>query len=211
MFLALSFRGTSAHTGDVGIRFPQLFQLENTDCHVASLLAMTGLFVACSILFEADDPPNTSSNKKPGTFLAEGAPTAFLFFSFCPSFAAHILVPNADKEGDTMAGQRWNGSRSVPAGGAAARRDGRRLADVPKQGRREDPPRRGEQRRLWQMGISAALLLLVVTVKLAMPNVMEQYRQQMLKLLGESADFTAAFSSVGRAVSGGTVNASKSM
>ncbi len=104
-----------------------------------------------------------------------------------------------------MAGERWNGDRSSRTGGTAVRRDGRRLADVPKQGRREDPPRRGEQRRLWQMGISAALLLLVVTVKLAMPNVMEQYRQQMLKLLGESADFTAAFSSVGRAVSGGTV------
>ena len=90
-------------------------------------------------------------------------------------------------------------------GSGGARRGGKRLAGAQERGRREAPPRRAERRRLWQMGISAVLLLLVVTVKLALPEVMEQYRQQMLKLLGESSDFTAAFSSVGRAVSGGAV------
>ncbi len=63
--------------------------------------------------------------------------------------------------------------------------------------------RRGERRRMWQMAISAVLLMLVVTVKLAFPSVMERYRQQMLRLLGENTDFTAAFASAGRAVSPG--------
>jgi len=97
MLLALSFRGTSAHTGDVGIRFPQLFQLENTDCHVASLLAMTGLFVVCSILFEADDPPNTSSNKKPGHLPGGGYPDGPSFHSVFGSLltfsASRIFLP----------------------------------------------------------------------------------------------------------------------
>ena len=100
--------------------------------------------------------------------------------------------------------RRYGGAGGAPRT-ATARRGGRRLADAPRRGQREAPPRRGEKRRLWQMGISAVLLLLVVTVKLALPDVMEQYRRQMLQLLGESSDFTAAFSSVGRAVSGGSV------
>ncbi len=51
------------------------------------------------------------------------------------------------------------------------------------------------------MAVSAVILVLVVTVKLAFPDVMEKYRQQALKLLGENTDFVAAFSAVGRAVS----------
>ena len=70
-----------------------------------------------------------------------------------------------------------------------------------RRGRREEEPRPGERRRLWQMTISAVILLLVVACKLTMPDVMEQYRLQILSLLGEDTDFVAAFSSVGRVVS----------
>jgi len=62
------------------------------------------------------------------------------------------------------------------------------------------PEERSSGRRMRQMAVSAVLLLLVVTVKLALPDVMEQYRQQLLSLLGEDTDFAAAFSSVGRIV-----------
>lgn len=72
-----------------------------------------------------------------------------------------------------------------------------------RRGKREEPVRPGEKRRLWQMTVSAVILLLVVGCKLAMPGVMETYRQQILTLLGEDTDFVAAFSSVGRVVSPG--------
>ena len=70
-----------------------------------------------------------------------------------------------------------------------------------RRGRREEAPRPGERRRLLQMTISAVILLLVVACKLTMPGVMEQYRLQILSLLGEDTDFVVAFSSVGRIVS----------
>ncbi len=65
----------------------------------------------------------------------------------------------------------------------------------------DQPLRRGEKRRMWQMAVSSVILILVVAVKIAFPNIMEQYRQQVLKLLGENTDFVAAFSAVGRVVS----------
>ena len=49
---------------------------------------------------------------------------------------------------------------------------------------------------MWQMAVSSVILILVVAVKIAFPNIMEQYRQQVLKLLGENTDFVAAFSAV---------------
>jgi len=70
-----------------------------------------------------------------------------------------------------------------------------------RRGKREEPPRPGERRRLRQMAVSAVLLLAVVIVKLAAPGAAEQYRQRLLTLLGEDTDFVAAFSAVGRAVS----------
>jgi len=51
------------------------------------------------------------------------------------------------------------------------------------------------------MAVSAIILVLVVMIKLAFPEVMDRYRQQMLHLLGEDTDFVAAFASVGRVVS----------
>ena len=76
-----------------------------------------------------------------------------------------------------------------------------RSAPSARRGRREEPSRPGERRRLWQMAVSAVILLLVVAFKLAMPGLMEEYRLQILSLLGENTDFVAAFSSVGRLVS----------
>ena len=98
MLLALSFRGTSAHTGDVGIRFPQLFQLENTDCHVASLLEMTGLFVACSIFFEVDDQPNTSSNKDPRAPSLRRTPRRLFLFVLFTLHYSFFSFPSARRE-----------------------------------------------------------------------------------------------------------------
>lgn len=70
-----------------------------------------------------------------------------------------------------------------------------------RRGKREEPSRPGERRRLRQMAVSAVLLLAVVICKLAAPAATEQYRQRLLTLLGEDTDFVAAFSAVGRAVS----------
>ena len=61
--------------------------------------------------------------------------------------------------------------------------------------------RRQIRRRIRQMAVSAVLLMLLVTMKLAFPDVMERYRQQMLRLLGENTDFTSAFAAAGKAVS----------
>ena len=67
--------------------------------------------------------------------------------------------------------------------------------------RQQDTFRRGERRRLWQLTLSGILLVLVVACKLALPGVTEQYRGQILTLLGEDTDFVEAFASVGRMVS----------
>lgn len=98
---------------------------------------------------------------------------------------------------------RQPGKRIQARGPRSYDRAGRRRTSTMsvRRGRREEPPKSGERRRLWQMAISAVILLLVVICKLSMPGVMEQYRQQLLTLLGENTDFVAAFSSVGRIVS----------
>ena len=112
--------------------------------------------------------------------------------------------------------KRWTGEAGARVRGSRMKITGRRLEQTSPQreqsGRGKDrPPRRGERRRIRQMAVSAVLLVLVVAVKLAFPNVMERYRQQMLRLLGEDTDFVAAFASVGKAVSpdgklGDTIN-----
>lgn len=61
---------------------------------------------------------------------------------------------------------------------------------------------RRERRRLLRLTVSGVLLVLVVAVKLLMPDVMGQYREKILQLMGENTDFVAAFSAVGRAFSG---------
>lgn len=82
---------------------------------------------------------------------------------------------------------------------AAVRRDAPRTAAHT--GRPEEKTRPGERRRLWQLSVSALILVLVVACKLALPDVTEQYRGRILALLGENTDFVEAFSSVGRMVS----------
>ena len=66
----------------------------------------------------------------------------------------------------------------------------------------EKPMTRRERRRLLRLTVSGVLLVLVVAVKLLMPDVMGQYREKILHLMGENTDFVAAFSAVGRAFSG---------
>jgi murein DD-endopeptidase MepM/ murein hydrolase activator NlpD len=51
------------------------------------------------------------------------------------------------------------------------------------------------------MVLSAMILLCVVGTKLAMPDVLDRYRDTILDLIGENTDFVAAFSAVGEAIS----------
>lgn len=60
---------------------------------------------------------------------------------------------------------------------------------------------RRERRRLLRLTVSGILLVLVVAVKLLMPDVMGAYRDKLLQLMGEDTDLVAAFSAVGRAFS----------
>ncbi|MBQ0038508.1 MAG: M23 family metallopeptidase [Clostridiales bacterium] len=79
---------------------------------------------------------------------------------------------------------------------------GRRVAGQ-KRGKREQVSARRERRRLWQMLISAMLLITVIGVKLAAPDVVNQYRDKILGWMNEETDFVSAFSAVGRAVEDG--------
>lgn len=54
--------------------------------------------------------------------------------------------------------------------------------------------------RLWKMAVSAAIFVAVVTIKLAAPQALEQFRGQLLELMGSNTDFVEVFSAVGRAV-----------
>lgn len=57
-------------------------------------------------------------------------------------------------------------------------------------------------RRMWQLLVSAVILVSVVGVKLLAPDALSLCRDKLLSLLGDNTDFTEAFSSVGRAISG---------
>lgn len=89
-----------------------------------------------------------------------------------------------------MAGTRWNGQQVRRTRSVYGTAQGRRVAEPPRRG--------GERRRLAQMAVSAVILAAVVAVKLAMPEAVEPYRRQALRLLGEDTDLAAAFSAVGR-------------
>ena len=93
------------------------------------------------------------------------------------------------------AGKRVRPKRVVPP------RSGTRR---PPSGRRQEgtqPSKRG-MRTMVQMMVSAAVLVVVVTVKFTMPDVAEQYGGRLLHLMGEDTDFAAAFSAAGRAIGG---------
>ncbi len=61
----------------------------------------------------------------------------------------------------------------------------------------EKPPR-----VLWQTAVCAALFVLLTALKLLLPGHMEQTRETLGQWLVRDADFAAAFSAVGRAVTG---------
>lgn len=62
----------------------------------------------------------------------------------------------------------------------------------------------GTKGRIWQMVASAAILIAVIALKLIAPQTLDQFRGQLLDLMGTNTDFTEVFSAVGRAV--GTEN-----
>lgn len=69
------------------------------------------------------------------------------------------------------------------------------------QGKREEEPR-PNSRWMRQLLASALLFALLVGVKVAYPDVAEQYSRRARALLSNETDFAAAFSAVGRAVGG---------
>ena len=95
----------------------------------------------------------------------------------------------------------------VAAARAAAMARARSAGNVPPRGKREEQeqpktaPRR-KNRILVQLAVSAMVLLCVVGVKLTMPDVVERYGGEVLRLMGEETDFVAAFSAAGRAIGG---------
>ena len=92
---------------------------------------------------------------------------------------------------------------------AGKRVSGRKLPPPPRprttggktQGKRQQPSH-GSTRRMLQLLVSAAVLVIVVTVKFTMPDVAQQYGGELLRLMGEDTDFVAAFSAAGRAIGG---------
>lgn len=95
----------------------------------------------------------------------------------------------------------------VAAAKAAAMVHMRDTGAVQSRGKREEQapvsafPRR-KNRMLVQLLVSATVLLCVVGVKLTMPDVVERYGGEVLRLMGEDTDFVAAFSAAGRAIAG---------
>lgn len=76
------------------------------------------------------------------------------------------------------------------------------------QGKRQQPPQKGgSTRRTCQLLVSAAVLLIVVTVKFTMPEVTQRYGGELLRLIGCDTDFAAVFSAAGRAVGGDDLSA----
>ena len=56
-----------------------------------------------------------------------------------------------------------------------------------------------DRRRLWQMTVSAMILIGVIALKLLAPQSVSRYRETLLDLIGHNTDFVAVFSEVGRA------------
>ena len=67
-------------------------------------------------------------------------------------------------------------------------------------GKREEPEKTHRNGGMIRLVISAMLLVAVIGVKLAAPDVVDRYRDKILELMGENTDFTEVFSSVGRAI-----------
>ena len=56
-----------------------------------------------------------------------------------------------------------------------------------------------DRRRLWQMTVSAMILIGVIALKLLAPQSVSRYRETLLDLIGHNTDFVSVFSEVGRA------------
>ena len=56
-----------------------------------------------------------------------------------------------------------------------------------------------DRRRLWQMTVSAMILIGVIALKLLAPQSVSRYRETLLNLIGHNTDFVSVFSEVGRA------------
>ena len=88
------------------------------------------------------------------------------------------------------------------------RRPGRPASPQPRSAaaktRPKAPPAATPQskRRLWQLMVSAALLLAVIAVKFLAPATLDRYRAALLDLLGADTDFVEVFSAAGHAFSG---------
>ena len=65
----------------------------------------------------------------------------------------------------------------------------------------EKPMSKRERRRLVRLSVSGILLVLVVAIKLLMPDLANAYKDKLLHLMGENTDFVEAFSAVGKAFS----------
>jgi len=88
-----------------------------------------------------------------------------------------------------MAQRARNAPRRALADTAAEKTKSRERAEVPSKHRLMPA---------WQLVISAMLFVVVVAVKLTMPDVMERYRTQVLDLMGAQMDVEAVFSAVGQ-------------
>ena len=65
----------------------------------------------------------------------------------------------------------------------------------------EKPMSKRERRRLVRLSVSGILLVLVVAVKLLMPDLANAYKDKLLILMGEDTDIVEAFSAMGKAFS----------
>ena len=65
----------------------------------------------------------------------------------------------------------------------------------------EKPMSKRERRRLVRLSVSGILLVLVVAVKLLMPDLANAYKDKLLNLMGEDTDIVEAFSAMGKAFS----------
>ena len=65
----------------------------------------------------------------------------------------------------------------------------------------EKPMSKRERRRLVRLSVSGILLVLVVAVKLLMPDLANAYKDKLLNLMGEDTDSVEAFSALGKAFS----------
>ena len=67
-------------------------------------------------------------------------------------------------------------------------------------GKREEPEKTHRNGGMIRLVISAMLLVAVIGVKLAAPDVVDRYRDKILELMGENTDFSEVFSSIGYAI-----------